>query len=173
MLSYGGAREAPPERRLIAPRAPRRGRRRGPRPAPAPGDRVRRRGAADLEVDADPDQLFRVLINLVRNALQALERRPRPGAGAAAHDLGRCAAARSTVIRVDDTGPGVPARAREHLFQAFQGRRGPAAPASASPSPPNWSAPTAAASLVDRAGPGARFEVTLPDRQQSDGRNGG
>ena len=33
-----------------------------------------------LAIDADPDQLFRVLLNLVRNAAQALENRPRSDA---------------------------------------------------------------------------------------------
>ena len=32
-----------------------------------------------LEVDADPDQLFRVLVNLCRNAVQALEGDREPG----------------------------------------------------------------------------------------------
>jgi signal transduction histidine kinase len=35
-----------------------------------------------LAIDADPDQLFRVLLNLVRNAAQALENRPRSDAPA-------------------------------------------------------------------------------------------
>ena len=38
-----------------------------------------------LAIDADPDQLFRVLLNLVRNAVQALESRPK-GEGVAAAD---------------------------------------------------------------------------------------
>src|SRR5258705_11273960 len=33
-----------------------------------------------LSIDADPDQLFRVLLNLVRNAAQALEGHPRSDA---------------------------------------------------------------------------------------------
>ena len=77
-----------------------------------------------LEVDADPDQLFRVLVNLCRNAMQALD-----------SDLGPAVVRRLTVsaardngtvtIRVADTGPGVPAMARAHLFRAFQGAARP------------------------------------------------
>jgi signal transduction histidine kinase len=73
-----------------------------------------------LTVDADPDQLFRVLLNLARNALQALEG---GGAGGSSPHI-RIAGRREgavTIIEVSDTGPGVPARAREHLFEAFHG----------------------------------------------------
>ncbi|HBR26092.1 MAG TPA: sensor histidine kinase [Rhizobiales bacterium] len=70
-----------------------------------------------LEVDADRDQLFRVLSNLCRNAVQALESQDE-----AAGEI--VVAARRegsvTVIEIADTGPGVPERARAHLFKAFQ-----------------------------------------------------
>jgi signal transduction histidine kinase len=70
-----------------------------------------------LEVDADRDQLFRVLANLCRNAVQALECE-----GGSAGEI--VVAARRegaiTIIEVADTGPGVPDRARAHLFKAFQ-----------------------------------------------------
>src|SRR5436853_1907705 len=73
-----------------------------------------------LIVDADPDQLLRVLLNLARNAVQALETR---GPNGPARDQGRNTGRREgavVVIEVSDTGPGFPARAREHLFEAFQ-----------------------------------------------------
>lgn len=71
----------------------------------------------ELQVDADRDQLYRVLSNLCRNAVQALESEPgRIGAiMVVARREGTVA-----VIEVADTGPGVPERARQHLFQAFQ-----------------------------------------------------
>ncbi len=70
-----------------------------------------------LEVDADRDQLYRVLSNLCRNAVQALESEPgRPGAiMVVARREGAVA-----IIDVADTGPGVPEKARARLFQAFQ-----------------------------------------------------
>ncbi|MFN3745022.1 MAG: sensor histidine kinase [Hyphomicrobiaceae bacterium] len=73
----------------------------------------------DLIVDADRDQLYRVLSNLVRNSLQAIEsqRSENPGMITIAAWRG----AGITHIRLSDTGPGVPERARAHLFQAFQG----------------------------------------------------
>ena len=74
-----------------------------------------------LTVDADHDQLFRVLVNLARNAVQALETR---GARDPARDQIRFTGRREgsvVVIEVSDTGPGVPQRAQAHMFQAFQG----------------------------------------------------
>ncbi len=70
-----------------------------------------------LMVDADPDQLFRVLMNLGRNARQALEAR-----GVNPEDAIRVSARREggvVVIEVADTGPGVPVAARGRLFEAF------------------------------------------------------
>jgi signal transduction histidine kinase len=74
----------------------------------------------DLEADADPDQLYRVLLNLVRNAVQALETiAPADGAhGVISVDAQRDGAV--VTILVSDNGPGVPAMARERLFEAFQ-----------------------------------------------------
>jgi signal transduction histidine kinase len=73
-----------------------------------------------LTVDADPDQLFRVLLNLVRNAVQALESRPKgEGFPLQIRITGRREGT-VAIIEVSDTGPGVPAKAREHLFEAFQ-----------------------------------------------------
>jgi signal transduction histidine kinase len=70
----------------------------------------------ELEVDADRDQLFRVLSNLCRNAVQALESGNSPGEIAiTARREGAV-----TIIEVADTGPGVPEKARANLFKAFQ-----------------------------------------------------
>ena len=70
-----------------------------------------------LAVRADPEQLFRVLANLVRNARQALAARGQGGE--------ICISAHETegawIIDVADTGPGLPAKAQEHLFSPFQG----------------------------------------------------
>jgi signal transduction histidine kinase len=74
-----------------------------------------------LTVDADPDQLLRVLVNLARNAVQALETRvPNDPVRDQIRITGRREGA-VAVVEVSDTGPGFPAKAREHLFEAFQG----------------------------------------------------
>jgi len=78
-----------------------------------------------LSVDADPDQLFRMLLNLARNAVQALESREQRDPK---RDQVRITGRREgavVMIEVSDTGPGLSARAREHLFEAFSGSTRP------------------------------------------------
>ena len=73
--------------------------------------------AGDFCVEADPEHLTRILANLLRNAVQALAI-GKPAAPRIAvtawrdHDL--------AVIRVSDNGPGVPARLRSRIFDAFE-----------------------------------------------------
>jgi signal transduction histidine kinase len=74
-----------------------------------------------LTVDADREQLLRVLINLARNAMQALEARaPNDPARDQIRITGRREGA-VVVIEVADTGPGFSEQARAKLFQPFQG----------------------------------------------------
>jgi signal transduction histidine kinase len=70
-----------------------------------------------LMLRADAEQLYRVLSNLVRNARQAIESKGQPGT----IEISAGEDEAEWWIRVGDTGPGLPARAREHLFAAFQG----------------------------------------------------
>jgi signal transduction histidine kinase len=72
---------------------------------------------ATLSLRADAEQLFRVLGNLVRNARQALQ----ATANAGTVEISAADTAEGVTIRVIDTGPGLPQRARENLFTAFQG----------------------------------------------------
>jgi len=79
--------------------------------------------AGDLVVDADREQLFRILMNLTRNAVQALEASIKQGTALRECNL-RIKAWREggvTTIEVRDNGPGVPEKARNHLFEAFKG----------------------------------------------------
>jgi signal transduction histidine kinase len=74
-----------------------------------------------MTVEADYDQLFRILLNLARNALQAMESRDNRDPG---RDQIRITGRREgavAVIEVSDTGPGFSEKARAHLFEAFQG----------------------------------------------------
>ncbi|WP_417254857.1 sensor histidine kinase [Celeribacter sp.] len=72
---------------------------------------------ATMVVRADHEQMHRVLSNLVRNARQAIMATGKPGeiSVAGREDEGEW------VISVTDTGPGLPPKAREYLFQPFQG----------------------------------------------------
>lgn len=72
---------------------------------------------AGLVIRADPEQLYRVIGNLVRNARQALLAAGKPGE--------ICVRATESDaewdIVVSDTGPGLPPKAQENLFRPFQG----------------------------------------------------
>lgn len=76
--------------------------------------------APDLEVDADSEQLFRILSNLSRNAVQAMAADKDT---AVVKRLSISAERTGSVCRIliEDTGPGLPARARENLFTPFMG----------------------------------------------------
>jgi hypothetical protein len=163
-LSYGRVQEAPPDRRATALE---------PLVEDVrqtlgldPGFPVRWIGAVErgLMVDADPDQLFRILLNLVRNAVQALEGRDARDPG---RDQVRITGRREgavVVIEVSDTGPGFSERARTHLFEAFQGSTRPGSAGLGL---------AIAAELVRAHGGeirlvdgtiGATFRLTIPDR---------
>ncbi|MEL6582191.1 MAG: HAMP domain-containing sensor histidine kinase [Pseudomonadota bacterium] len=77
---------------------------------------------AEAFAEADPEQLHRVLLNLVRNARQAIE--AQPGGGCVTISSSVDGAQCCLLIR--DSGPGLPNKALEHLFEPFQGsqRRG-------------------------------------------------
>lgn len=79
--------------------------------------RFENRVAADVVLRADAEQFYRVLTNLMRNARQAIVRAGVPGRVTVSAE----ADTRDWVIRVEDTGPGLPAKAREHLFEPFRG----------------------------------------------------
>src|SRR5262249_19325836 len=120
-LSYGRVQEPPPDRRLIALE-------------PLVED-VRETLGLDattpvrwvaavergLTVDADPDQLFRLLLNLARNAVQALETRDAKDPGSDQIRVTGRREGAAVLIQVSDTGPGLSEKARAHLFEAFQG----------------------------------------------------
>ncbi len=120
-LSYGRVQEPPPDRAMIA--------------LETLVDEVRETlgltpGAKigwvvaierGLKADADRDQLLRVLLNLARNAMQALESRaPNDPLRDQIRVTGRREGA-VAVIEVSDTGAGLSPKAREHLFEAFAG----------------------------------------------------
>ncbi|MGJ8617688.1 MAG: sensor histidine kinase [Sulfitobacter sp.] len=70
-----------------------------------------------MRVRADPEQMYRVLSNLMRNARQAIMAAGKAGeVGVQANETDA-----AWYITVTDTGPGLPVKAREHLFTPFQG----------------------------------------------------
>jgi len=118
VLEYGKSEERPPEPAVIPLLAA----------VEAAGDdaglgraKVRlevRLGAEDAAM-ADPEQVHRVLVNLLRNAREAIQAERPEGQGAiqvaATRDEGL------VVLRLTDNGPGLPPKALANLFQPFAG----------------------------------------------------
>ena len=118
----------------------------------------------DFEIDADADQLFRLLTNLCRNAVQAM-----------AGDSEEALVRRLTVsaeragsvsrILVSDTGPGLPPKARENLFAAFRGSaRSGGTGLGLAIAQELARAHGGALELVESAGGSTVFAVTIPDQ---------
>jgi signal transduction histidine kinase len=163
-LAYGRAQERPPERRMIAlePLVEE------VRETLGLGEDSPIRWVSAVErglrVDADQDQLFRIVMNLGRNAMQALgARAPNDPARDQIRVTGRRQGA-VVVIEIADTGPGLSAKARAHLFEAFQG--------STAPGGTGLGLAIAAELVQAHAGDihivdgtiGATFHITIPDR---------
>ena len=71
----------------------------------------------DMMVRGDTEQLYRVISNLVRNARQAIVHSGEAGEiNVAAEETQQ-----AWIIRITDTGPGLPATAKTHLYTPFQG----------------------------------------------------
>jgi signal transduction histidine kinase len=113
-LRYGRADEHPPQRRKLrvkpivdeAFEAALSGKERV-----TPDDRV----DSVIEADADAAQLFRILLNILRNAGEALAEKGGTIAVTAARD------GNTTNIDIADNGTGIPEKVRERLFQPFAG----------------------------------------------------
>ena len=165
VLSYGKAQEAPPQQRLLQ--------------LHQLGEELREfldlsddkkisfinDIPSDLEIYADPGQLFRVMMNLCRNAVQVMQNETEESVirrlKLSAHGDGA-----EQVIIVSDTGPGVPEMAKKTLFKAFQGsvRKGGTGLGLAIAAE-LVRAHGGTIQLLDRS-PGAHFEIRLP---QGDG----
>ncbi|MFB2549774.1 sensor histidine kinase [Ensifer soli] len=122
----------------------------------------------ELEVDADNEQLFRILNNICRNAVQALAGTP---VGATAERIISVSAMRTgavVTISVDDTGPGMPQKARENLFAAFRGSaRSGGTGLGLAIARELVLAHGGTIALVEKAAPGTLFRIELPDRPVS------
>jgi signal transduction histidine kinase len=122
VLAYGQASEAAPKRRRILLAGLFQEVRDILAIDPDAGIEFHDQIAVDLEVDCDSEQIFRVIHNLCRNALQALVTFE-PGDKSIARRITVSAHRVGSVvsIMIDDTGPGMPRKARENLFSAFRG----------------------------------------------------
>ncbi|SFZ86418.1 Signal transduction histidine kinase [Devosia enhydra] len=74
-----------------------------------------------LVLRLDPGQLTRILANLIKNAREALEAQSSTPGTAPEVGVDVAETGEGIVIGVFDNGPGLPPRARENLFVAFEG----------------------------------------------------
>lgn len=166
VLSFGKASEAEPKRRLLRLRTVVQdvcdvligvgG---------DPGIEFDIRIADDLTVDADPDQLFRVIHNLCRNAVQALMNEPDDEAIIRQVTVSAYRTGAVVSISVDDTGPGMPQKARENLFKAFRGSaRSGGTGLGLAIARELVLAHGGTIALVEKAQPGTLFRIEIPDR---------
>ncbi len=72
--------------------------------------------STNLSLRADPEQLYRVVANLLRNARQAIAATGKPGR----IEVGAVETDTEWRLTVTDSGPGLPPRAQENLFRPFQ-----------------------------------------------------
>jgi signal transduction histidine kinase len=117
---------------------------------------------------ADPEQLFRVLLNLMRNGIEALDRAGPSGGRAAQITVAAWAKEDRAILEIADTGPGVPPSVRAQLFTPFSSSSRPGG---------SGLGLAIAADLVRAHGgsielvpeedeaAGARFRITLPQRR--------
>jgi signal transduction histidine kinase len=115
-LRYGRAQERPPARKRIALK---------PVIDEAAEMALETRETADpvalqilvgdtLQIDADPEQLFRIVLNLLRNAVEALANREDGAVDIVAERHGR-----TVSFSIADNGPGIPQALQGRLFQPF------------------------------------------------------
>jgi signal transduction histidine kinase len=169
-LSYGGAGEKPPSPRAVSLDA---------LLAELPEIAHAKHGGVAVEIEvpenfeiyADPDHVLRLIGNLVRNAVQALQQH---GAAEGKPSAIRIFAARQgelALIEVSDNGPGVPAHLASRIFEPFHkstrpGGSGLGLAIAAELVDRNGGAITLAPPQPDDPYCGARFLVTLPGAQK-------
>lgn len=120
VLAYGRTQEAPPARRRLRLHQVVEDVRGVLGIAPDDGIVFFNEIEPDAEIDADAEQMFRVLANICRNAAEAMGADAEPSL---VKHLTVSAEREGAVMRVlvADTGPGLPQKARENLFAAFRG----------------------------------------------------
>jgi signal transduction histidine kinase len=119
----------------------------------------------DLQIDADSEQLFRVVHNICRNAVQALMNDHAESGSPRTISVSALRTGSVVSISVDDTGPGMPPKARENLFAAFRGSaRSGGTGLGLAIARELVLAHGGTIALVEKATPGTLFRIELPDR---------
>jgi signal transduction histidine kinase len=166
-LAYGRAAERPPARAAVdlASMVDELAEVLGTAGAGETGIRLLNEVPVGLLVQADPEHLFRILSNLGRNAVQALERAGTSGE-APRVVVSALRLPGAVAIEIADNGPGIPARVRGRLFEAFvSSAQVGGAGLGLAIAAELVRAHGGTINLVDAPDgtPGARFRITLPD----------
>ncbi|SNZ20037.1 ATP-binding protein [Cohaesibacter gelatinilyticus] len=168
VMSYGKAQEEPPEKRLLNLH----------KVADEVADFLDLSGKSEiafsnavpenLEVYADPGQLFRIMLNLCRNSVQVMKNEDADSESVISRlEIFAEETGDKTDIVISDTGPGVPEQAKASLFKAFQGsvRKGGTGLGLAI-SAELVQAHGGSIALLERS-PGAHFQICLPSPDQA------
>jgi len=166
-LRYGRAEEAPPQRHrfLLKPLLDEVGESFG---LPLHERIAWRIEASDeIEIDADRSQLYRILNNLTRNSMEILE----TSVDIAAPQIDIVAERQNDdlLLCVCDNGPGVPQRARENLFKAFQGSVRVGGTGLGLAISAELVRAHGGEIWLDESFPGTAFRIRLPNAVQGDG----
>jgi two-component system sensor kinase FixL len=113
--------------------------------------------ADGLKVSADPVQIQQVIVNLVRNAIEAVQ-----GSNQREIAIAAAIAGGEVRIQVDDSGPGIPPELIESLFESFVTSKPDGMGVGLSISRTIVEAHGGRISGANRAGGGASFRVALP-----------
>jgi signal transduction histidine kinase len=166
-LRYGRAEEQAPERRRVALK---------PLIEEAAESAIATSGSnirfvngidPSLELDADPDQLYRMILNLVRNAVEALsDLKAGIDIVAGAPEI-RVSAARANgrvSVEVADNGPGIPVSVRDRLFEPFSTARSGGSGLGLAIARELARGHGGDVELVATGGSGTCFRISIPDR---------
>jgi hypothetical protein len=110
---------------------------------------------ANFHINADNDQIFRVIMNICRNALQAI-----PDKGTITVDS-KCEDD-NLIIDIFDDGPGIPEKIRENLFQPFKSGSKGGSGLGLAISREIIKAHGGTLDLIDSGSDGSKFRIILP-----------
>lgn len=121
----------------------------------------------DLEIEADHEQLVRVLTNISRNAIEALSSLDKSDVAVVKRLTISTGLHTENVLSifVEDTGPGMPEKARENLFKPFRGStRAGGTGLGLAIAKELVEAHGGSIQLIDKQSTGTRFDIRLPHR---------
>jgi signal transduction histidine kinase len=119
-----------------------------------------------LEIDADSEQLFRAVLNLLRNGREALESIPASDTRDKRITVQAERKDQCVIIEISDTGPGIPSAVRDRLFRPFSATARPgSAGLGLAISRELLQAHGGDVVLLATNESGTRFRLSIPDRK--------